>query len=60
MWEGTTSRVMVADRSYDKFYDFYSVSVYNFGSTLVCIHLPRFSLKMALKSKNMYLKAVNS
>jgi len=60
MWEGTTSRVTAADRSYGKFYDFYSVSPENFGSTFVCIHLPRFSLKMALKNKNMYLKAVNS
>jgi len=35
MWEGTTSRVMVADMPYSKFYDFYSVSPENFGSTLV-------------------------
>ena len=35
MWEGTTSRVTATDRSYDKFYDFYSVSPENFGSTLV-------------------------
>jgi hypothetical protein len=26
MWEGTTSRVMAADRIYDEFYDFYRVS----------------------------------
>jgi hypothetical protein len=26
MWEGTTSRVMVTDRPYSEFYDFYSVS----------------------------------
>jgi hypothetical protein len=25
MWEGTTSKVMAADRPYGKFYDFYSV-----------------------------------
>jgi hypothetical protein len=26
MWEGTTARVMAADRPYGEFYDFYSVS----------------------------------
>jgi len=35
MREGTTSRVTVAVRPYGKFYDFYSVSLENFGSTLV-------------------------
>ena len=35
MREGTTSRVTVADRPYGEFYDFYSVSPENFGSTLV-------------------------
>ena len=35
MWEGTTSRVTAADRTYGKFYDFYSVSPENFGSTHV-------------------------
>jgi len=35
MREGTTSRVTVADRPYGKFYDFYSTSPENFGSTLV-------------------------
>jgi len=38
MREGTTSRVTADDRSYGKFYDFYSVSPENFGSTLV--HMP--------------------
>jgi hypothetical protein len=33
--EGTTSRVTAAYRSYGKFYDFYSVSLETFGSTLV-------------------------
>ena len=33
MWEGTTSRVTVADGPYGEFYDFYSVSPENFGST---------------------------
>jgi hypothetical protein len=35
MREGTTSRVMAADRSYGEFYDFYSVSPKYFGYTLV-------------------------
>jgi len=35
MREETTSRVTAADRPYGKFYDFYSVSPENFGSTLV-------------------------
>ena len=34
---GTTSRVTAADRTYSKFYDFYSVSPENFGSTHVRI-----------------------
>jgi hypothetical protein len=33
--EGTTSRVTAADRPYGKFYDFCSVSLETFGSTLV-------------------------
>ena len=36
MREGTTSRVTAADRPYGEFYDFYTVSPENFGSTLVC------------------------
>jgi hypothetical protein len=40
MREGTTSRVTAADRPYGEFYDFYSVSPENFGSTLVhSVHL---------------------
>ena len=35
MREGTTSRVTAADRTYSKFYDFYSASPENFGSTHV-------------------------
>jgi hypothetical protein len=31
MREGTTSRVMAADRPYGEFYDFYSVSLEYFG-----------------------------
>jgi hypothetical protein len=36
MWEGPTSRVMVAIRAYGKFYDFYSVSPEYLGYTIVC------------------------
>jgi murein tripeptide amidase MpaA len=35
MREGTTSRVMAADRPYVEFYDFYSVSPEYFGYTFV-------------------------
>jgi hypothetical protein len=35
MREGTTSRVMAADRPYGEFYDFYSVSPEYFGYNLV-------------------------
>jgi hypothetical protein len=35
MWEGTTSRVMAADRPCGEFYDFYSVSSEYFGYTLL-------------------------
>jgi hypothetical protein len=31
MWEGTTSRVVAANRPYGEFYDFYSVSPEYFG-----------------------------
>jgi hypothetical protein len=34
MWEGTTSRVMVADKPYCEFYHFYSASLEYFVSTL--------------------------
>ena len=34
MREGSTSRVTAADRPYGEFYDFYTVSPENFGSTL--------------------------
>ena len=37
MLEGTTSRVTAADRTYSEFYDFYSESPENFGSTHVRI-----------------------
>jgi hypothetical protein len=40
MRERTTSRVMAADRPYDEFYDFYSVSSEYFGYTLV--HFPSY------------------
>jgi hypothetical protein len=35
MREGTTSRVIAADRPYGEFYDFYSVSPENFGFILI-------------------------
>ena len=35
MREGTTSRVTAAERPYGEFCDFYSVSLVNFGSTLI-------------------------
>jgi hypothetical protein len=34
-WEGTTSRVMAADRPYGEFYDFYCVGPEYFGYSLV-------------------------
>jgi hypothetical protein len=37
--EGTTSRVMAADRSYGEFYDIYSVSPEYFGYTPVNMSL---------------------
>jgi hypothetical protein len=40
MREGTTSRVTAADRPYGEFYDFYSVSPENFGSTLIYMLIP--------------------
>jgi hypothetical protein len=38
MREGTTSRVMAADRPYGGYYDFYSVSPEYYGYTLVSIY----------------------
>jgi hypothetical protein len=38
MREGTTSRMMVADRPYGEFYDFYSISLECFGYTLAYIY----------------------
>jgi hypothetical protein len=37
MREGATSRVTVADRPYDEFYDFYSVSPEYFGYSFVLL-----------------------
>jgi hypothetical protein len=37
IWEGTNSRMMAADRSYGKFYDFYSVSPEYFGYSHVVL-----------------------
>ena len=39
MREGSTSRVTAVDKPYGKFYEFYSVSPENFGSTLVYVRL---------------------
>jgi hypothetical protein len=39
MREGSTSRVMAADRAYGEFYAFYSVSPEHFGHTLVGSYL---------------------
>jgi hypothetical protein len=36
MQEGTTLRVMVADRPYGEFYDFYSISPEYFGYHHIC------------------------
>jgi hypothetical protein len=43
MQEGTTSRVMAAGRPYGKFYDFYSVSLETFGSTLIYMYVYYFN-----------------
>ena len=37
MREGATSRVTAADRTYNNFYDFYSPSAENYGSTHVLV-----------------------
>jgi hypothetical protein len=34
MWNGSTLRVVEADRPYGEFYDFYSVNLEYFGYTL--------------------------
>jgi hypothetical protein len=39
MREGTTSRVVAADRPYGEFYDFYSVSPEYFGYILLCTYI---------------------
>ena len=57
MREGTTSRVMAADRTYSKFYDFYSVSPENFGSTHVNM---RISQKITSQCTNFGLFIFNS
>jgi hypothetical protein len=40
MWEGSTSGVTEIDRPYGEFYDFYSVSLENFGYHLVFTRIP--------------------
>jgi hypothetical protein len=50
MREGTTSRVMAADKPYGEFYDFYSVSPEYFGYTVVfsrCLYLSHISAIVA-------------
>jgi hypothetical protein len=41
MREGTTSRVMAADRPYGEFHDFYSISLEYFGYHHVHLHVLR-------------------
>ena len=53
MGEGTTSMVTAADRPYGEFYDFYSVSPENFGSTLVFIGV--FLLRLCYTTHQVYL-----
>jgi hypothetical protein len=52
MREGTTSRVMEADRPYGEFYDFHSVSPKYFGFTLA---LTLASKSLALLNQNLPL-----
>jgi hypothetical protein len=55
IWEGTTSRVMVANRPYGKFYDFYNVSLEYFGYHHVCTHpLHKFTRGYAVISVVSY------
>ena len=51
MREGTTSKLTAADRPYGEFYDFYSVSPENLGSTLVfdIAHIEMLVLKLMTK-----------
>jgi hypothetical protein len=44
--EGTTLRVMAADRPYGEFHDFYSISPEYFGYHLVCMQCVFFYLKI--------------
>ena len=55
MREGTTSRVTAADRPYGEFYDFYSVSPENFGSTLVYSTPPDDGLHICPKHVECWL-----
>jgi len=52
MQEGTTSRVMVADRPYGEFYGFYSVSPENFGSTHVLFELQNLMTQTTAPMRN--------
>jgi hypothetical protein len=42
MWEGTTSRVMVSNRPYGEFYDFYSISPEYFGYHHILLIFQKF------------------
>jgi hypothetical protein len=42
MWEGTTSRVMAANKPYGEFHDFYSISLEYFGYHYVWIKYVNF------------------
>jgi len=49
--EGTTWRVMAADRPYGEFYDFCSISLENFGYHLVDVLSSRASLSYLINSR---------
>jgi hypothetical protein len=62
MRKGTTSRVMVADRPYGKFYNFYSVSPEYFGYTFVdflCDYGIPFLLPIFF-SRQVYVRKVDA
>jgi hypothetical protein len=60
MREGTTSRVMVADKPYGEFYDFYSVSPEYFWHNLVILWLHYSYSKAASSSTHIKLHAFYS
>jgi hypothetical protein len=54
MQEGTASRVMAADRPYDEFYDFYSLSPEYFGY----LHVHTFTYRRLLMSNSFNSQAL--